>query len=78
MIELASSALLKMAYSAVAASIAIAVVFSLAVMGAVRSSDARRAHRNGAAAAYTMLAFVGLACSVALVVYGLTLVVHKS
>ncbi len=78
MIELATSALLKMAYSSIAASVSVAVVFALAVFGASRSSDARREHRKGVAAAYSLLAVAGLACSAAIVVYGVTLVVHKS
>lgn len=78
MIELATSALLKMAYSSIAASVSVAIVFSLAVFGAARSSDARREHRTTAAAAYTVLALVGLACSAAIVIYAMTVVVHKS
>jgi hypothetical protein len=78
MIELATSALLKMAYSAIAASVSVAIVFALGVLGAARSSDARREHRTAAAVAYTLLALVGLAGSAAIVVYAMTLVVHKS
>jgi hypothetical protein len=78
MIELAASALLKMAYSSIAASVSVAIVFALGVFGAARSSDARREHRTKAAAAYSVLALVGLACSAAIVVYAVTLVVHKS
>ncbi|HWE34313.1 MAG TPA: hypothetical protein VG410_12560 [Solirubrobacteraceae bacterium] len=78
MIELATSALLKMAYSSIAASVSVAVVFALAVLGAARSGDARRAHRTAAAVAYTVLAIVGLACSAAIVVYAMTVLVHKS
>ena len=78
MIELAASALLKMAYSSIAASVSVSIVFALAVLGAARSSDARREHRTTAAVAYTVLAIVGLACSAAIVVYAMTVVVHKS
>lgn len=78
MIELATSALLKMAYSSIAASVSVAIVFAFGVLGAARSSDARREHRPRAAAAYTALAVAGLACSAAIVVYAVTLVVHKS
>jgi hypothetical protein len=78
MIAFAASALLKMAYASVAASVGVAVVFSLAVLGAVRSSDARRANRSAAAAVYTALAAVAFVISTAIVVYGLTLVIHKS
>jgi hypothetical protein len=77
-ITIASSALLKMAYSSVIASVGAAIVFSLAILGAVRWSDMRRANRAGAAAAYATLAACALAASTAIVVYGLVLVAHKS
>jgi hypothetical protein len=77
-IDFATSALLKMAYSSIAASVSVAIVFALSVFGAARSSDARREHRPTAAVAYTVLALAGLACSAAIVVFAVTLVVHKS
>ncbi len=71
-------ALLKMFYSSLLAGVGVAVVFSLAIMGATRSSDMRRVGRGGAATAYAVLAGAGLIVAVAMIVYGLILVAHKS
>jgi hypothetical protein len=71
-------ALLKMAYSSVLAGVGVAVVFSLAIRGVVRSGEMRRDHRTGATVAYTALAAVGLLLAAAIVIYGLTLVAHKT
>jgi hypothetical protein len=71
-------ALLKLAYSSLAAGIAVAVIFSVAILGATRSSDMRRANRDGAAAAYAALAVVGVLGAIAIVVLGLILVAQKS
>lgn len=71
-------ALVKMAYSSVLAGVGVAVVFSIAILGVARSSERRREHRTAAAAAYTALAAAGLLLAGAMVIYGLTLVAHKS
>lgn len=71
-------ALAKMAYSSVLAGVAIAVVFSIAILGVARSTEMRRDHRTAAAAAYTALAAAGLLLAAAIVIYGLTLVAHKT
>jgi hypothetical protein len=71
-------ALVKMFYSSVAAGVGIAVVFSIAILGATRSSDMRRSGRSGAATAYAVLGTVGLLLAAGIVVYGLILVAHKS
>lgn len=55
-----TGALLKMLYSSLLAGVSIAVVFSLAILGATRSSEMRRARRGGAATAYAALAGVGV------------------
>lgn len=73
-----TDALLKMVYASLVAGIGIAVVFSVALLGAIRSSDMRRTQRTGAAAAYAALAAVGLLVCCAAVVYGLTLVARKT
>ena len=75
---LATTPLLKMFYSSLAAVVAIAVVFSLGILGAIKSADMRRAGRAQAAALFATLAVAGLVLSAALVVYGLVLVAHKS
>ena len=71
-------ALVKMLYSAVAAGLSVAVIFSIVILGSVRSIDMRRAGRGTAAAAYAALATVGVALVVGVVVFGLILVAHKS
>jgi len=76
-LALASSALFRVFYASLLAGVGVAVVFSLAVYGAVRSSEMRRAGRGGAATAYAALAAGGLILSAAAVVFGLILVAHK-
>lgn len=69
--------LLKMLYASLAAGIGVAVIFSVVILGTVRSSDMRRSDRAGAATAYAVLAAVGLVLATGVVVYGLILVAHK-
>jgi hypothetical protein len=71
-------ALVKMAYSSVLAGVGVAVIFSVAILGVVRSGEMRREHRTGAAAAYTTLAAAGLLLAAGMVIYGLILVAHKT
>jgi hypothetical protein len=71
-------ALVKMFYSSLIAGIGVAVVFSLAIVGAARSGEMRREHRTGAAVAYTALAAVGLLLAAGMVIYGLILLTHKT
>src|SRR5205807_7965262 len=47
-----TTALLKMVYSSLLASVVVAVVFSTALLGAIRASDMRRAGRGITATAY--------------------------
>ena len=75
---IAVSPLLKMFYSAFAAGVGVAIVFSVAIFGAVRAADMRRCGRVTMATAYAALAACGLALSAAVVIYGLILVGHKS
>jgi Na+/H+-dicarboxylate symporter len=71
------AALAKMLYSSLIAGISVALIFSIVILGAVRSTDMRRANRGTAAVAYAVLASVGLALAIGVVVYGLILVAHK-
>ena len=71
-------ALVKMLYSSVVAGVGVAVVFSLAILGATRSGEMRRQQRAGAAAGYTALAAASLLIVGAMVIYGLVLVAHKT
>jgi hypothetical protein len=70
-------ALLKVLYGSVLAGVSIAVVFSLAILGATRASDCRREGREGASVAYGVLATVAALISAGIVVYGLILVTRK-
>jgi hypothetical protein len=78
MTVLAAAPLLKMIYSSLIAGLSVAVVFSIAIFGVIRSSDMRRANRAGASARYATLGLLALLASVALAIAGLILVVHKS
>jgi hypothetical protein len=73
-----AGALAKMLYTSLLACIGVAVIFSFALFGAIRAFDMRRSHRSVAAAAYGTLATTGVIVIVAVVVYGLALVAHKS
>jgi Na+/H+-dicarboxylate symporter len=73
-----TTALLKMIYSSLLASVVVAVVFSTALLGAIRASDMRRAGRGVAATAYAVLAAAGLLVASGVIVYGLVLIARKS
>jgi hypothetical protein len=70
-------ALVKMLYSSLVAGLGVATIFSVVILGAVRSTDMRRSGRGTAAAAYAALATVGVVLAIGVVVYGLVLVAHK-
>jgi hypothetical protein len=72
-----AGALVKMLYASVLAGLSVAVVVSVAILGATRSADMRRANRGGAATAYVVLAAVGIVLVTAIVVYALILVARK-
>ena len=73
-----TTALLKMVYSSLLASVFVAVVFSTALLGAIRASDSRRAGRGVAATVYAALAVVGVLLASGVIVYGLVLIARKS
>jgi hypothetical protein len=73
-----TSALLKLLYSSLIAGVSVAVVFSVAILGATRSSDMRRNGRTVPAGAYAVLSVVALTLAAAIVVYGLVLMARKS
>jgi hypothetical protein len=74
----AGAALTNVVLSSLTAGVGVTTVFALAVLGAARYSDARRADRNGAAAIYGLLALLALAACAAAVVYGVVLIGRKS
>ncbi len=78
MIVLGTAPLLKMIYSSVIAGVSVALVFSIAVFGVIRSSDMRRSHRAGASARFAALGLAALLASAAIAIAGLIVVIHKS
>jgi uncharacterized membrane protein (UPF0182 family) len=78
MILLGAAPLLKMIYSSLIAGVSVALVFSIAVFGVIRSSDMRRANRAGASARFAALGVLALLASAAIAIAGLILVIHKS
>jgi hypothetical protein len=74
----ATAPLLKMVYSSLIAGVSIALVFSIAVFGVIRSSDMRRSNRAGASARFAALGLLALLASAAIAIVGLILVIHKS
>jgi predicted membrane channel-forming protein YqfA (hemolysin III family) len=70
--------LLKVLYTSLIAGVGVSVVFAFAVLGVVRSNDARREQRPTAAATYALIGAVGLALTAGLIVYGLILLARKS
>ena len=72
-----TTALLKMVYSSLLASVFVAIVFSTGLLGAIKASDSRRAGRGGPAAAYAVLAVVGVLLAGGVIVYGLVLIARK-
>jgi hypothetical protein len=53
------------------AGIGVPAIYSLAVLGAARSTDAQRSRRNAAATAYAILALLGGAVCLAAIAYGI-------
>lgn len=70
-------ALWQTVWTAALGGISTTLVFSFAVLGATRSLDARRADRAGAASAYAVVALLGLAATIAAIVYAVTLIATK-
>jgi hypothetical protein len=71
------SKILEVVRSAVVAGIGVSVIYAVAVYGATRASDMRRAGRATIAAAYGVLGFAGFAVSLAAIVYGVVLITSK-
>jgi hypothetical protein len=72
-----TGALLKMLYSSLVASVTVALVFSTAILGAIRATDLRRQRRDAAAVAHAVLAVVGVLLACGVIAYGLVLIARK-
>jgi hypothetical protein len=70
--------LVRVLWSALAATVVVSVTFSLAILGLVRLTDLRAEGRSRPAAAYGVLAGGASVAFIAAVVYGVILVTQKS
>ena len=70
-------ALWKTMWTATLAAVVVCIVFSLAVLGATRSLEMRRAGRASARAAYAGLALLGAGGTAAIMVLAITLIARK-
>ncbi len=73
-----TGALLRLLYTSLLAGVGVTVIFALAVYGATRAADMRRAHRSSAAAVYVGVAVLSLLLTTSAVVYGVVLVAQKA
>jgi hypothetical protein len=64
-------------WTATVSGVGVTIVFSMAVLGATRSTDMRRNERPGQAALYGALALLAFACTLGAVVYAITLITTK-
>ena len=64
-------------WTAAVAGIGVTIVFSLAVLGATRSTDMRRDDRPVPAALYGGLAVLAVAATIGAIVYAITLITTK-
>jgi hypothetical protein len=69
--------LFEVVYTAAGAGLAVAVAFSAAVAGATRFNEERRAGAGVRAAAFGVVAFLGLSVCAAAIVLGIVAMVHK-
>jgi hypothetical protein len=72
-----TSAAWQAVWTSAVSGVGVTIVFSLAVLGATRSTDMRRDDRPGQAAMYVALALVALAATIGAVVYAITLITTK-
>ena len=72
------SALGKVVIASLSAGVGITFCFSIAVVGATRFAEMRRADRGGVAVFYATLGLAGLAATVAAVVIGIVVMTKKS
>ena len=72
-----TSALWQTVVAALLAGVGTTIVFSIAILGVARFSDATRDGRGGQAAAYGALAIAGLIATVAAIVFGVIVMATK-
>jgi hypothetical protein len=71
------SQLVRVVWVSLLAGIGVTVLFSVVVLGSAKSTECRRAGRDGAATAYAGLAFAAFAAFAAVVVLGVQIMLSK-
>ena len=69
--------LFELVWAAALASIAVAICFSLVIIGAARAEDCRRNRRTGSATAYAALSVVALLAFLGIVVFAISVITTK-
>ena len=69
--------LFELVWAAALASIAVAICFSLVIIGAARAEDCRRNRRTGSATAYAVLSVVALLAFLGIVVFAISVITTK-
>ncbi len=75
--EIDTEGLFELVWTAPLAALGVALMFSLCVHGAARSSDMRRSGRSGAATAYGALAVLAALAFAAVVIIGVLIITSK-
>jgi hypothetical protein len=71
------SELVEVVWVSLAAGIGVTLLFSVVVLGSAKSTECRRAGRDGAATVYAGLAFAAFAAFAAVVVLGVQIMLSK-
>lgn len=74
---IATSIIVRVVWTSLAASVLVSLTFALGIFGLVRSSEMRAERRGAAASGYAALAICALGCFGASVILGILLVTQK-
>jgi hypothetical protein len=69
--------LFELVWAAALAAIAVAICFSLVIIGAARAEDCRRNRRNGSATAYAALSILAGAAFLGIAVFAISVITAK-
>jgi hypothetical protein len=69
--------LLELVWAAAVAGVAVAISFSLVIIGAARAEDCRRNRRSGSATAYATLSVVAGLAFLGIAAFGITVITAK-
>jgi hypothetical protein len=69
--------LLELVWASVLAGVAVAICFSLVIIGAARAEDCRRNRRSGSATAYATLSVLAALAFLGIAAFGITVITAK-